>query len=217
MDDRVAHAWARIERWLAANLPAALENLGAPATTTHINELERTLGFALPNDVKAIYRVHNGDDGEPGLLGNWDAFLSIERVMADWRIQVDLANELDDEESTPAHWRQLIEQHVIFVKGSVKPLYGSPRWVPITNMNGDVVRYLDFDPAPGGQPGQVIEVDAECCMHQVVAASFVEFLEQYADQLERGDYAVVEGGLAFIGAQREDSAQWGLPDYLRRV
>ena len=217
MNNRVAQAWERIERWLAANLPSALENLGDPATTEHINELERTLGFELPDNVKAIYSVHNGDKGMPGLLGGWDVFLSLNRVIEDWRLQVDIANELDGREDTPAHWRHQIEGKIISIKGPVKPLFGSPRWIPITNMNGDVVRYLDFDPAPGGQPGQVIEVDAECCMHQVVADSFVGFLEQYADSLERGDYAVVDGDLDPIDEQREDPDQWGVPDYLRQI
>jgi cell wall assembly regulator SMI1 len=218
MNARVSEAWGRIERWLEANAPAALEHLGGPASPRDLETLEKTVGFQLPDEVKAIYSVHNGESGEgSGMLGGWDAFLPLPHVMANWRLYADLASQLGGQEDTPDRWRSSVEDGIIFIKGPVKPLIGSPRWIPITNMNGDVVRFLDFDPASGGAPGQVIEVDPEGCMHQVVASSFLEFLEQHAGALERGDYTVVEGDITRVGERQDDPMRWGLPEYLRGV
>ena len=87
---------------------------------------------------------------------------------------------------------------------------------PITSMNGDVCRYLDFDPAEGGETGQVIEVDAECCTHQVLASSFEEFLAGYAQQLRTGLYEVDDEG--YIESEsEEDVLGWGVPTWLSRV
>lgn len=218
MSDRVSAAWARIERWLKANAPEALAHLGSPAAPGDLEELEKTVGFQLPSEVKAIYRVHNGEDGQgPCMLGSWDAFLPLPQVATYWRLYVDLARQLGGQEDTPDHWRRQIEGGIISVKGPVKPLIGSPRWIPITSMNGDVIRFLDFDPAPGGHPGQVIEVTPEGCMHQVVASSFVELLEQHADALERGDFVGVDGDVTRVHETQDDPADWGLPEYLSKV
>ncbi len=218
MNARVSAAWDRIERWLETNAPSALKHLGGPATPRDLEKLEATVGFPLPDEVKDIYSIHNGESGEgSGMLGDWDAFLPLLLVLANWRLYVDLAEQLGGREDTPDRWRRQVEEGVISVKGPVKPLIGSTRWIPVTSMNGDVLRFLDFDPAPGGQPGQVIEVDPEGCMYQVVARSFVEFLEQHADALDRGEYVVVEGNLERACEKPMDSMQWGLPDYLRGV
>ncbi len=66
MSERVARVWGRIEAWLGANLPAALEGLDGPAGAGQIQELERLIGFELAEDVRAIYRTHDGDRGLPG-------------------------------------------------------------------------------------------------------------------------------------------------------
>lgn len=218
MTDRVSEAWSRIERWLGANAPDARAQLRGPAAPGDLEKLEKLIGYVLPDEVKAIYLVHDGEDGTgSGMLGGWDLFLPLSQVMTYWRLYVDLAEQLGGQEDTPDHWRRQIEEDVIFIKGPVKPLLGSPRRIPVTNMNGDILRFLDFDPAPGGQPGQVIEVDPEGCMYQVVAPSFVDLLEQHAGALERGDYAVVDGDITRVDETQEEPHRWGLPEYLRDV
>ncbi|HYO12906.1 MAG TPA: hypothetical protein VE685_06920 [Thermoanaerobaculia bacterium] len=178
MDDRVSAVWARIERWLGANAPEALENLGGPAAPGDLETLEETIGFQLPDEVKAIYSVHNGEVGDgPCILGTWDAFLSCRRwrptgvSMPIWR-----ANSAARKTHRTTGGAQ-IENGIISVKGPVKPLVGSPRWVPI----------------------------------------LVEFLEQHADALERGDFAVIDNDLTRVREMQDDPADWGLPEYLREV
>ena len=174
MSEQVRQAWDRIEQWFSKNVPSALENMGEPATQAQLDACEQALGVTLPDDVRASYMIHNGikDENNPGLFSSWDVFLSLDQVIENWKICVDIAKQFGGNDDTPDAWRTQAEEKIIFIKGSVKPLPGSSCWIPITNMNGDVLRYLDFDPAPGGTPGQVIEVDAEGCMYQVLANSF---------------------------------------------
>ena len=52
--------WDRIHLWLAAHAPDVLASLGPPATESQFQAAEQTIGAELPEDVKACYRVHNG-------------------------------------------------------------------------------------------------------------------------------------------------------------
>ena len=72
--------WNRIETWLVANAPEILNNLQPGATDEAIKQAEIFLGIELPEDVKASYRLHNGQDGYNGLMDGWE-LLSLERMM----------------------------------------------------------------------------------------------------------------------------------------
>jgi cell wall assembly regulator SMI1 len=61
--------WDRIHTWLAANAPAGYGNLRAGTSDQAIRDAERAMGLILPDDVKASYRIHDGQDVEPGLVG----------------------------------------------------------------------------------------------------------------------------------------------------
>jgi hypothetical protein len=84
--------------------------------------------------------------------------------------------------------------------------------VPIGSFNGDVFRYVDMDPAPGGTVGQVIEVDPEAVSWRVLAPSFGDLLARFADALEAG---AVEWDAEDDAASWLPPAEEGMPDYLR--
>lgn len=64
--DRVAKAWDRIEAQLDD------EVLGAPATEEELDQLEKNLGLALPDEVRASWLRHASVTGEPW-EGGWIA------------------------------------------------------------------------------------------------------------------------------------------------
>ncbi len=213
--ERIEAAWERIERWLGEHLPGALENLRGPATADALAGLESTLPLALPEGLRASLARHDGetDNGPPNATDHW--LLPADEIASHWTLQQQLAAQEGGADDTPAFWKSQIEDGIITVDGPVKPLVGSARWIPISSLNGDVIRYLDFDPAPGGTPGQVIEIDAECCSHRVLAESFAAFFERYADDLEAGRYRVEHG--AIVDSREGEMAAPGMPDYLRDV
>ena len=77
--------WKRIHTWLDANAPAGYGNLRPAASAEAIQAAEQAMGVKLPDDVKASYRIHDGQDNEPGLVGGegW-RLLSLEEMVKQW-------------------------------------------------------------------------------------------------------------------------------------
>src|ERR1700678_2523651 len=78
--------WKCIHAWLGENAPAGYGNLRAGATAKAIQAAENVIGPKLPDDVKASYRIHNGQGMEPGLVGGegW-MLLSLQEIVKLWR------------------------------------------------------------------------------------------------------------------------------------
>ncbi len=112
-------------------------------------------------------------------------------------------------------WKDRTEGGVIFIHGPVKPLMLHPNWLPMTCMNGNVFRYFDYDPAPGGVAGQIIEVDPENCSYEVIASSFSELKEKYLSDLQSGIYDVDDEH--FIERVVEKPVIQGVPEWLKNA
>jgi cell wall assembly regulator SMI1 len=78
--------WKRIHTWLDANAPESYGHLRPGASAEAIRSAEQTLGLDLPTDVKASYRIHDGQDSEPGLIGGegW-CLLPLQEMVELWR------------------------------------------------------------------------------------------------------------------------------------
>jgi cell wall assembly regulator SMI1 len=78
--------WNRIHAWLDENAPAGYGDLRPGASADAIQAAETAMGLKLPADVKASYRVHDGQGNEPGLIGGegW-CLLPLEDMVAWWR------------------------------------------------------------------------------------------------------------------------------------
>ena len=66
--DSIERLWKRIEAWLASHAPAVLNKLQPGASAQAIRQAEQALGMALPEEVRAsyrihTYRIHNGSSG----------------------------------------------------------------------------------------------------------------------------------------------------------
>lgn len=78
--------WKRIHAWLDANVPEDYGHLRPGASADEIQAAEKAMGFKLPADVKASYRIHDGQRKEPGLIGGegW-CLLSLKEAVKLWR------------------------------------------------------------------------------------------------------------------------------------
>jgi cell wall assembly regulator SMI1 len=77
--------WDRIHRWLDANAPAGYGDLRPGATAAAIRAAEKAMGLKLPADVKASYRIHDGQGSGAGLLGGEGWFLlSLKQIVESW-------------------------------------------------------------------------------------------------------------------------------------
>lgn len=209
----------KIIGWAKMHSPQTLQHLNPPASDGDIKAVEEELGRTLPVTFKELLKQFDGEDGQSwlALFGNGNQILSCKMMIEQYKLSQEIADQIDDSEmDTVEFWKDRVESNIIFVKGAVKPLLNHPNWIPFTSMNGDVFRYLDFDPAPGGEEGQVIEVDPEGCSYRVITNNIEDFLAMYAIQLEDGKYKIDQEGYIELKNQ-EDDMNWGVPDWLRDI
>jgi cell wall assembly regulator SMI1 len=230
VDLPVAQAWARVEAGLGRVLAASLGRLNAPAGDRAIDAVEAALAVSLPHDFRASLRIHNGDDPGPTLPSAdpspvplqclYDTTLIIERTRI-WRDGYDPRPNWDD----PAVWAYRVDRKMLCLNAPVRPISGSPGMVVVGDTNGDVQWLLDFDPAPGGTPGQVVRVDVEGAEWDVLAASWTQLLVRYAEDLElfaadpdHSTLDISELGPACEWGGARPSDPWGVrPAWLRDV
>lgn len=207
----VEEAWSRIIDWCRSNQPEAVSNLRAGATKDAISAAESAMGVQFPEDLKALYGLADGSETDyPGQFDDGHWFMPLAQATEHYQTMIEFV----DEQPADAFdfWRSQIEDHVISVRGPVKPNTFSRQWIPLTTSEGSVHRHIDLDPAPGGKVGQVIEIYPEACSHQVLADSLGDYLVQFADKLESGRFAMEHGSL--VDSEADDSSDWGVPDYM---
>jgi cell wall assembly regulator SMI1 len=183
-------AWARIHAWLAANAPVVLESLGPPATDEQLRVAESSMSVVLPSEVRACYRIHDGQravpmplpsrpdrQDVPGFLYG-EHWLRLELMVEHWRIKKKLFDE-------GAFWRRA-EPY-----GPIYPVWWHPLWVPLTTDPFGYMKCLDLIAGPGGRVGQVISWCNDEPSRGVVAAGLTDYLSGFAGALEQGEYTTI--------------------------
>lgn len=196
------HAIALFEEyvdWLRVNVPLAYENLAPPASQAEIDDLEQVLGQRLPDDVKAVLRLHNGQlSTDTSTSGPGAApciptlsFLSTHLIQEAWSSCVSLL------ESPEIEDLQAFGDVMPGAEGRVKPLDTSPGWIPLWS---DTTRRdyigLDLDPDHAGIRGQIINFGRNEQRHFVCAESFTDLLGFLLDEVRSGRWpasTLVEG------------------------
>ncbi|MDV2991669.1 MAG: hypothetical protein N4J56_001323 [Chroococcidiopsis sp. SAG 2025] len=166
--------WQRIDSWLQANTPHIFETLQSGASEAQIAELEAILSIKLPEDVKASYRIHNGQSIYKEGLFEGREFLSLERIREEWEVWKDLldAGEFEGYESDP--------------DVGIRNNWWNDKWIPITYDGAGNHDCLDLDPADGETVGQIITMYHDSGDREIVSSSLRAWLQKYADGLESG-------------------------------
>jgi cell wall assembly regulator SMI1 len=180
--------WTYIESWLYANAPKILDTLQPGASDTQIKAAEDFLSIQFPAEVKASYRIHNGQsDYSYGFLEGKE-FLSLEHMQEEWAVWKELLDggEFEGVESSP--------------DAGIRSDWWSPQWIPLTYDGTGNHDCLDLNPGEGGKRGQIITMWHDERERQIVAPSFREWLEQYAEGLKLGQFVFSEehGGIVNV-------------------
>jgi cell wall assembly regulator SMI1 len=166
--DFVVTFWRRIERWVAiASLPGTV--LNAPATERELAALDAALVTGLPAGLRQLLASHNGA-GEGWFCFAEGYFLSTTQIIALRAERSNAASRFDADAGSPD------------CLGTVRPLWWSELWIPFLRRNKEPV-CIDLDPAPGGEVGQIIEIDWEGRCNRVLAPNLDAFLAEIADSL----------------------------------
>ncbi|WP_139195921.1 MULTISPECIES: SMI1/KNR4 family protein [unclassified Curtobacterium] len=178
--------------------------LRAPATERDLAVAEAHLGHRLPEDVRALYLLHDGqhpysaqDPRFAAGLVVGQPFLPLTDVLAQWDQWDGFEAQEDMDEfasSTP--------------QGFVQPKYAVRGWIPLTHDGGGNHVGVDLDPAAAGTVGQVITFGRDDDEHQVIAPSLLSYLEQAADLVAAG---------TIVPSDEQDEPGWAITGTLSTV
>jgi cell wall assembly regulator SMI1 len=161
------------------------------ASEDQIAACESELGVSLPEDVKASFRIHNGQQGgsqgifPPPRPKSYDIsqnLLTLQGVLDEWSVWKDLIDggEFEGESSQP--------------DDGIRDDWWRPGWISLTYDGGGDSQCVDLEPAAGGVVGQVIGMNHETGHRPRLACSWLERLQQIADGLDRGELVASEKG-----------------------
>lgn len=143
--------------------------LNPPATDNDIKQFEATIGMVLPDDVRQLYLLANGQqDGSNCFTLFYDGmqFMSLESAQQAWKFMMDLGAEKPGE-----------------YDGAVYPAAWLNGWIPIGYMiNGDYL-VVDMNPTPLGKKGQILDLSNEELPESPVAQSITDYLGYTEHQL----------------------------------
>ena len=189
MKDLVARMQAQLDALVKKYPAAAAEleltfELNAGASEADFAELEQTLGYALPEAFKELYRVANGEADIDGVFAG-EEWLSIERIIDEYDIWQALHADGSFQNDDGSDFGCQPED------AGIKPdFWWNPKWIPLTADGGGNSKMIDLDPAEQGRVGQIIQMWHDDAAREKEAASLREFLQNYVRDLEAGLYVL---------------------------
>ncbi|WP_160714365.1 SMI1/KNR4 family protein [Chitinophaga solisilvae] len=176
--------WTRWENWMKQYAPKLLTILNSGVSQEVLESLEKLIGKAMPDDFKAFYVVHNGQQRVRTGLVDADQLLPVEDIIEKWH-----------------YWQDLLDAGTFQYNGEpiasepdtgIRNNWWNPLWIPITSDGFGNYHCIDLDPAPEGTYGQIITLWHDDGHREIIAPSFREWIAQYLDAVERGDYIFVK-------------------------
>jgi cell wall assembly regulator SMI1 len=187
-----------LEAWLKRFDERKIEmrkQLNPPASAEQIAKLEKKTGIKLPDDLRVLYLIANGQQdpfkvtyrtGQPNIIelpfplaadafvgnlfGSYDFLSTIEaeKEWENWRVIYSGSSQAE---------RDDFDAHVEVRPGDpVRKHYANLRWLPFARDGGGNSYAVDMDPAEGGRMGQVIVIGPDEDLRRVLAPSLKEFL-----------------------------------------
>ena len=165
----------RIKRWmLKNNAPLLVENLAGPATDEYVTELQTALGFAVPEQLVELWRIHNGQ------LNEGNGFIEhLDLLGTHWS--------RDANETVQAFVEVLREDDKGWSEAQVTPEeINSTQWVAFAAQGSELL-------VVSALSGRVFSCGKDWPPLHLKAGSLAEWFAHYADRVEADDYKVEEG------------------------
>jgi cell wall assembly regulator SMI1 len=176
--DPISASWNRIEAWLQANAPEALEYVQGPATAEQLDAAATQLELQVPDDVREFYHILDGADSS-GIFPSCDEYddmafspMSLEGVVLDWEMLKELF-EMGDFADLEAEASEGVAND-----------WWNVGWIPFADNGGGDYYCVDMAPTDAGTVGQIISHSHESGTREILASSLAEYLSALADSLE---------------------------------
>ncbi len=164
----------RLKDLLKESFPEVLESLNPGASDIQIDNVEKSIGFKIPQEVVELYKIHDGQSGDIGLFCGLP-FLSLSEAMLEWETW----KEVFDEGFTD------LDTNIISIpSGYIKEVYANKYYFPISKDYGGNNIVIDMDPDERGRVGQIINSGRDEEMRYVIGLSLTDFIKFIIHQLE---------------------------------
>ncbi len=162
-DDRV---WSRIEGWMGAHAPEAIEVLRPGVSGESIERVEEILELELPEPLRRSLARHDGQEMRWPSLVEFGFLMPLQQVVDESRSLTDWYEQRSGAAAAEEWWR--------------------PGLMPFVSRDGDYL-CLDLKPPAGRPRGEVWALlhDDEPARSRI-AADFGAWLRRWADELEAG-------------------------------
>lgn len=177
----VAAAWARIVAAADALAPGLFTNFARGATDKAIAKFEKAIGRTLPQEVRESFRAYDGQPRPWQSIFDGMGFCSLAHAQSVWRGWLGL----DEDEGLNEFAR---EEGSSTPKNAIRLGYANRNWIQLVDTGGSCYFGVDFDPGPTGLAGQVINFGRDEEQKRVLAWSWGWFLNDLAEELERGNF-----------------------------
>lgn len=162
--------WQKIEEYLKENVPSVIDTLNPPATAADIQELEKELGYTIPNDFKSYLLVHNGQNDPSRLqtLCEEGTLLSTKAIIETYKMlnEINESNEVGGTE------------------------WWSRKYMPIADCEGD---HLSIDL----ETGEVVMHVHDSEIEKGIASSFSDWFNTKLAIFQDGKFSVDDGHLDY--------------------
>lgn len=180
--DAVQMPLPALARWLDEHLPTVADTLNPGASEDRLDRLQAHTGLDLPQDYRALYRWHDGQQRRDGVAGLWYGlhFPSLDDVEACWASWLGFADD---------PWSELDELAVSLEPGVVRPRYASRGWIPF-GVDGRNCLGVDLDPDVHGVRGQVINFGLDQDLKRAWMPDLSSFVRWFVAQLQRSRFPI---------------------------
>jgi cell wall assembly regulator SMI1 len=172
-EDTVAGMAEAIKHWVvrnSADYPGVAATIRGPATQQELTACERAIGTRLPEELRQLLLVFNGQEYDEAAdefpCAPWSRFLGVDEIADVWNALPDIVSMCEEEmnESSVDGYRVTADHRL--GKAGAPILAYNEAWVPFaTADNGEggppVIWLLDQAPAAGAPSGRVIGFGGE--------------------------------------------------------
>lgn len=189
--DSISAVWKRIFKWYKTHADKSsspeFHRRQKPVPAKELASTEKKMSLIFPDDLRATYRLFDGDQDCSIYLNYY--MMPLSEIFRTWEMLAELRDESNDVHSSP--------------KGPIKHhQWWSLKWIPFLSNGGGDHYCIDMDPPKKGVLGQVIHFDHETGPSAVIAKSPVDFLSRFADDLENGKYRFEESEMSVVPAKK---------------
>lgn len=219
-------AWRHIESWTAKHNPDLNATLGDPCTHNDITHAEEDLAVTLPAAVRVSLRIHDGQEDLESMTGVSGLIYGLQLMTLDQIVEMtekwrSVAKNLgrvskSDREATVSSSSQSgdamkkkqfklphIPQQDSIPRNSIQPVYAHPAWIPLLTDNAGNHVGVDLAPASEGKYAQVIIFGRDFDTKFVVAPNWGDFLLDFANDLEAGNWYLVDDNDDYLSGDGE--------------